>query len=115
LRPGANLLLLPTPTGQLIAGNVRRADAGVMASSGWIETAYRRLDERDNATHRALVHVSQLSGGFRLLIGRDLEERRRAVRHCRPRGAMVAAGGDRAGHSAAASSSRGACCGGSTP
>jgi signal transduction histidine kinase len=61
----------------LIAGNVGALMPGVMASSGWIETAYRRLDERDNATHRALVHVSQLSGGFRLLIGRDLEERRR--------------------------------------
>ena len=77
LRPGANLYLVTTPTGQLIAGNVGALMPGVMASSGWIETAYRRLDERDNATHRALVHVSQLSGGFRLLIGRDLEERRR--------------------------------------
>src|SRR3981189_1198 len=77
LRPGANLYLVTTPTGQLIAGNVGALMPGVMASSGWIETAYRRLDERDNATHRALVHVSQLSGGLRLLIGRDLEERRR--------------------------------------
>src|ERR1700704_2738918 len=77
LRPGANLYLVTTPTGQLIAGNVGALMPGVMASSGWIETAYRRLDERDNATHRALVHVSQLSGGFRLLVGRDLEERRR--------------------------------------
>ena len=48
-----------------------------MATSGWSETAYRRLDEGDNAYHRALVNVTQLSGGFRLLVGRDLEERRR--------------------------------------
>ena len=48
-----------------------------MATSGWSETAYRRLDENDNADHRALVHVTELTNGFRLLIGRDLEERRR--------------------------------------
>jgi signal transduction histidine kinase len=50
---------------------------GVMATTGWSETAYRRLDEQDTADHRALVRVSELPGGFRLLIGRDLEERRR--------------------------------------
>ena len=77
LRPGANLYLVTTPTGQMVAGNVGALMPGVMATSGWTETAYRRLDEQDNATHRALVHVTQLSGGFRLLIGRDLEERRR--------------------------------------
>jgi signal transduction histidine kinase len=77
LRPGANLYLVTTTTGQMIAGNVGALMPGVMASTGWSETAYRRLDEQDNATHRALVRVTQLSGGFRLLIGRDLEERRR--------------------------------------
>jgi signal transduction histidine kinase len=77
LRPGANLYLVTTPTGRAIAGNVGSLMPGVMASSGWTETAYRRLDEQDTAAHRALVHVTQLSGDFRLLIGRDLEERRR--------------------------------------
>jgi signal transduction histidine kinase len=48
-----------------------------MASSGWSETAYKRLDEQDKADHRALVRVTELTSGFRLLIGRDLEERRR--------------------------------------
>jgi signal transduction histidine kinase len=77
LRPGANLYLVTTPTGQAIAGNVGSLAPGVMATNGWSETAYRRFDEQDNAYHRALVNVTQLSGGFRLLIGRDLEERRR--------------------------------------
>jgi signal transduction histidine kinase len=48
-----------------------------MGTNGWSETAYQRLDEQDTAYHRALVNVTQLSGGLRLLIGRDLEERRR--------------------------------------
>jgi signal transduction histidine kinase len=76
LRPGANLYLVTTPEGRAVAGNVGSLAPGVMATNGWSETAYRRLDEQDSADHRALVHVTQLSG-FRLLIGRDLEERRR--------------------------------------
>jgi signal transduction histidine kinase len=77
LRPGANLYLVTTPAGQAVAGNVGSLAPGVMGTDGWSETAYRRLDEQDTAEHRALVRVTQLSGGFRLLIGRDLEERRR--------------------------------------
>jgi signal transduction histidine kinase len=77
LRPGANLYLVTTPTGQMIAGNVGSLAPGVMGTTGWSETAYRRMDEEDNAYHRALVNVTQLSGGLRLLVGRDLEERRR--------------------------------------
>jgi signal transduction histidine kinase len=77
LRPGANLYLVTTPAGQAVAGNVGSLSPGVMATIGWTETAYRRLDDQDNARHFALVKVTELSSGFRLLIGRDLEERRR--------------------------------------
>jgi len=77
LRPGANLYLVTAPAGQALAGNVGSLMPGVMASKGWSETAYRRLDEQDTADHRALVRITELPGGFRLLIGRDLEERRR--------------------------------------
>jgi signal transduction histidine kinase len=77
LRPGANLYLVTTPAGQAIAGNVGSLSPGVMATTGWSETAYRRLEEQDSAEHRALVRVTELAGGFRLLVGRDLEERRR--------------------------------------
>ena len=77
LRPGANLYLVTTPTGVAIAGNVGSLAPGVMGTTGWSETAYRRLDDQDAADHRALVLVTELSSGFRLLIGRDLEERRR--------------------------------------
>ena len=77
LRPGANLYLVTTQAGQAIAGNVGSLAPGVMGTSGWSETAYRRLEDTDNVDHRALVNVTQLGGGFRLLIGRDLEERRR--------------------------------------
>jgi signal transduction histidine kinase len=77
LRPGANLYLVTTPTGQALAGNVESLTAGVMATSGWSETAYRRIEDQDSSDHRALVRVTEMTNGFRLLIGRDLEERRR--------------------------------------
>ena len=78
LRPGANLYLITAPNGvALEGGNISALAPGVMATTGWSETVYRRLDETDNVDHRALVKVTELSNGFRLLIGRDLEERRR--------------------------------------
>jgi signal transduction histidine kinase len=78
LRPGANLYLITAPNGvALEGGNISALSPGVMATNGWSETWYRRLDEGDNTEHRALVKVTELTNGFRLLIGRDLEERRR--------------------------------------
>jgi signal transduction histidine kinase len=77
LRPGSNLYLVTTETGRAIAGNVGALAPGVMGTNGWSETAYRRLEDQDRSDHRALVRVTELSGGFRLLIGRDLDERRR--------------------------------------
>src|SRR3954447_25820700 len=77
LRPGANLYLVTTPNGRAFAGNVGSLAPGVMATTGWSETSYRRLEDQDSTDHRALVNVTELTSGFRLLIGRDLEERRR--------------------------------------
>jgi hypothetical protein len=77
LRPGSSLYLVTAPSGQAIAGNVGSLAPGVIDKIGWSETVYRRLDEQETAQHSALVRVTQLSGGFRLLVGRDLEERTR--------------------------------------
>jgi len=77
LRPGSNLYLVTNPAGQAIAGNVGSLAPGVIGTTGWSETAYRRLEDQDRSDHRALVRVTELSSGFRLLIGRDLDERRR--------------------------------------
>jgi len=77
LRPGSSLYLVTAPTGQALAGNVGSLAPGVLDKTGWSETIYRRLDEQEVTEHGALVRVVQLSGGFRLLVGRDLEERTR--------------------------------------
>jgi signal transduction histidine kinase len=79
LRPGANLYLVTAPNGQALGGNIESLAPGVMGTTGWSETFYRRLEDQDTADHRALVNVTELSNGFRLLIGRDLEERRRLL------------------------------------
>jgi signal transduction histidine kinase len=76
-RPGSSLYLVTTFAGDGLAGNVGSLGEGVMDRTGWVETIYRRLDEAEGAEHHALVRVFQLPGGFRLLVGRDLEERER--------------------------------------
>ena len=76
-RPGSSLYLVTTATGEGLAGNVGSLEPGVLDHPGWLETNYRRLEAPEGNEHRALVEVVQLPGGFRLLVGRDLEERER--------------------------------------
>jgi signal transduction histidine kinase len=76
-RPGSSLYLVTTPAGEGLAGNVGSLATGVLETPGWTETAYRRLDDPEGVEHHALVRVFQLPSGFRLLVGRDLEERER--------------------------------------
>ena len=76
-RPGSNVYLLTTFNGQVLSGNVGSLPSGTMANTGWIETPYSRMDEQDTGRQFALARVFQLPGGFRLMVGRDLEERQR--------------------------------------
>jgi signal transduction histidine kinase len=76
-RPGSSLYLVTTFTGDRLAGNVGTVEDGVMQKTGWAETTYRRPDDPESTEHEALVRVFQLPSGFRLLVGRDLEERER--------------------------------------
>jgi signal transduction histidine kinase len=79
-RPGSSLYLVSNFAGESLAGNVGSLPHGVLDRPGWAETVYRRLDEQDGADHSALVRVVQMPGGFRLLVGRDLEEREHIYR-----------------------------------
>ena len=79
-RPGSSLYLVTTFAGEALAGNVTALAPGILDNPGWTETVYRRLDEPESSSrpeHDALVRVFQLPGGFRLLVGRDLDERER--------------------------------------
>jgi signal transduction histidine kinase len=76
-RPGSSLYLVTTPMGEGLAGNVGSLEPGILEAEGWVETAYRRLEEPESAEHNALVRVVRLPGGIRILVGRDLDERER--------------------------------------
>ena len=76
-RPGSSLYLVATPLGQGLAGNVASLDTAILSQTGWVETSYRRLDAPEGTEHHALVLVSELPGGFHVLVGRDIEERQR--------------------------------------
>jgi signal transduction histidine kinase len=76
-RPGSNLYLVTTAAGEGLAGNVGSLASGILDNPGWTETSYRRIEDQDAAEHHALARIIQLAGGFRLLVGRDLEERER--------------------------------------
>src|SRR6187200_1403969 len=53
-RPGSSLYLLTTAAGEGVTGNIGSLTTGILDKSGWTETAYRRIEEQDNAEHRAL-------------------------------------------------------------
>ncbi|WP_414471675.1 ATP-binding protein [Microvirga sp. M2] len=73
--PGASLYLVTTELGERVAGNVGALPPGVIDRVGQFETLYNRTDETDTKPNLALVRVYVLPGGFRLLVGRDIEER----------------------------------------
>ncbi|MBM6592355.1 HAMP domain-containing sensor histidine kinase [Microvirga pudoricolor] len=75
--PGASLYLVTTDTGERIAGNVGALPAGIIDRPGQYETDYARTEEANAPTGHAIVRVYMLPGGFRLMVGRDVEERAR--------------------------------------
>ncbi|MDB5591372.1 ATP-binding protein [Enterovirga sp.] len=73
-QPGASLYLVTTFQGERIAGNVGSLPPGTLDTAGQREVDYARADE-ETREHTAIVKVFLLPGGFRLLVGRDLEDR----------------------------------------
>jgi signal transduction histidine kinase len=76
-QPGSNLYLVTTYAGVALAGNVTDVPNGALDNPGWSEISYRRSEGSENARSKALVRVAFLQGGFRLMVGRDFEERER--------------------------------------
>lgn len=74
--PGASLYLVTTAAGERIAGNVA-VPPEIIAAPGQVEASYGRDAGSDAFDHHAMVRVFTLPGGFRLLVGRDIDERNR--------------------------------------
>lgn len=75
--PGASLYLVTTPVGERIAGNVEALPPGTLDRPGEAEIEYARTSESVDRPSHAIVRVFVLPAGFRLLVGRDVEERER--------------------------------------
>lgn len=75
--PGASLYLVTTAAGERVVGNVGALPPGIIAEPGQTESAYARSGEAKDLDHRAILRIFVLPGGFRLLVGRDVEERDR--------------------------------------
>lgn len=73
-RPGASLYLVTDFAANQLVGNIEELDDRVLAGeSGELQrVVYTPIG--GGAQRAALVRVFQLSGGFRLLVGRDLQE-----------------------------------------
>ena len=73
--PGASLYLVTTAAGEHVVGNVESLPPGILATPGQVEAVYER--DASTGAHRAIMRIYTLPGGFRLLVGRDTEERDR--------------------------------------
>lgn len=73
-QPGSAIYLLTTFTGQPLAGNVASLPPGLIDRPGLVETPYERPNDAGKA-NLALARAFLLPGGFRLLVGRDLNDR----------------------------------------
>jgi signal transduction histidine kinase len=73
-QPSASLYLVTTYAGMPVAGNIASLPEQLVGKNGLIETSYQRSGE-DAPRHRALARVFILPGGFRLVVGHDIEDR----------------------------------------
>ncbi|WP_108659674.1 sensor histidine kinase [Acuticoccus kandeliae] len=80
MRPDASVYLITDFSGNPIAGNVSELiyDPVEATPGGTFPVRYVRLvrsDDEERVSHRALAKLSVLGGGYRLLVGRDVEDR----------------------------------------
>ncbi|OLP61871.1 two-component sensor histidine kinase [Xaviernesmea oryzae] len=75
-QPGANLYVIASPTGEILAGNVAWLEPGLLDAEGWTSRPflYQRYSEESGDKHLALAEVVELPNGLHVLVGRDLQE-----------------------------------------
>ena len=77
--PTNTLYLVSDRDGTALAGNVSALTTGALERSGLMQINYQPYEEAEDRQHQALVHVFMLPGDYRLLVGRDIEERQRLI------------------------------------
>ena len=76
LTPGNSLYLVTDRDGDRITGNLTSVSRDLWNSVGRVEFAYNRPGQHGPESRLALVSIFRLKGGFRLIVGRDIEDRR---------------------------------------
>lgn len=74
-QPGANLYIIASPAGEILAGNVLSLQPGVLDQEGWTTAPFRYErygDEGKSERHAALAEVFLLPNSLKILVGRDL-------------------------------------------
>ncbi|WP_137135297.1 HAMP domain-containing sensor histidine kinase [Rhizobium sp. FKY42] len=76
-QPGANLYVIASPTGEMLAGNVASVEPGVLDQEGWTAMPFRYepfTEQGPPRPHAAMANVFFLDNGLRVMVGRDLGE-----------------------------------------
>lgn len=81
--PGNSLYLVADSSGQRIAGNLSGVTSELWNSLGPVEFVYRRPAEGGIEDRLAFANVFRLPSGYRLIVGRDIEDRRELSRTVR--------------------------------
>lgn len=77
--PTNTLYLVTDPNGNALAGNVAAVPSAVFQETGLVQIRYQPFEDAADRHYEALVHVFGLPGQFRLMVGRDIEERKRLL------------------------------------
>lgn len=79
-QPGSSLYLVTSPTGDTLAGNISGIESEGLLEAGRYQLFYRVVEDGAPRPHRALVETVVLPGGFRMIVGRDLDESDRLIK-----------------------------------
>jgi len=76
LTAGNSIYLVTDSEGDRITGNLTSISRELWNSVGRVEFVYNRPGQKGPESRLALVNIFRLKGGFRLIVGRDIEDRR---------------------------------------
>ncbi len=81
--PGNSLYLVADSEGRRVAGNLSAVSQGLWNSLGPVEFVYNRPAPGGVERRLAFANVFRLPGGYRLIVGRDIDDRRQFARMTR--------------------------------
>ena len=75
--PGAGLYVIANDEGERIAGNLGSAAPALLEAQGRVQFPYRTASAGGSKTRLAMGQVFRLDGGYRMVVGRDIDDRRK--------------------------------------